>query len=327
MWKRIGIIVVSILVSGLLLWLTLRGVPVADVWAAAQTANPFWLAAAVVVGGVGIYTRGIRWRGLVDNRISRTKAFYIWGLIQLLNQLPMRLGEVARTVLAAREGIPIVTAATSIVVERLLDMLFVLILLLFAVSQAESVPPEVGQAAAVFAPLAVIGFVVLVIFARYPNMARRLLAWILARVKFLARFPLERLLDNALEGLRPLVELPRLAHALIWTVISWLSSYLVFYFAQLALGIPADLWLFPALSLPLVGFSVAIPVTVASLGPFQGAVRLAGQVIGVDIILATAFGFVVHGVTIVFYIITGLWGFLGLGVGWGDVMRTPPKSE
>jgi hypothetical protein len=49
------------------------------------------------------------------------------------NVLPLRLGEVARGYLAARElGIPIVTVLASIVVERLFDMLTLLALLLFA---------------------------------------------------------------------------------------------------------------------------------------------------------------------------------------------------
>ena len=52
------------------------------------------------------------------------------------NQLPFRLGEVARGVLATRRGVPlVVTSGTSIVVERLIDVLMLSLLIAATVSR------------------------------------------------------------------------------------------------------------------------------------------------------------------------------------------------
>lgn len=326
MAKRVAIIVGSLVMSAGFLWLALRDVPIAEVWASIQAANIWWVMAAVSVGVVGIYTRGIRWRGLVNNQVSLARAFYIVGIMSLLNILPMRLGEVARTVLAARERIPVITAATSIVVERLVDTLFVLLLLMVTVSQVESLPASVAQTAQLLGVLTVVGFAVLMTLARYPQTVRRLMHAITERVPLLSRLPLESLLDHALDGLTPLTDWRRFAHAFGWTVVSWVMSFLVFYFGQLALTTDSPPTV-AALSLPLAAFSVALPLTVAALGPFQGAVRIAGEAFGMAEVTATAMGFLVHGVTIAMYVITGIWGLMGLGVALADVMQRPADEQ
>jgi uncharacterized protein (TIRG00374 family) len=327
MWKRIGAILASLVVSGVFLWLAVRDVPVDEVMGSIRQANPLWMVLVVVVGLIGIYTRAIRWRGLVDNRLSQTRAFYIVGIMQLMNVLPLRMGEVARTVLAARERIPIVTTASSIVVERLLDMLFVLGMLSIVMTQADTLPASVSQTVVTFSVLAAIALVVLILLARYPKFARNILNAVQNRVPVLKRLPLETLLDNALDGLKPLVDMGRLTHAVVWTFVSWLCSWLMFYFSQLALGVPAGALAFPTLSLSLAAFSVAVPLTVGAVGPFQAAVKVAGDVFAVNAITATAMGFLVHGLTIIDYVISGTWGFLGMGVSFGEVTKTKEKPK
>jgi uncharacterized protein (TIRG00374 family) len=323
MWKRIAAFVGSLIVSGLFLWIALRDVPVAQVLESLQQANPWWALVGLVIGVGGIYTRAIRWRGLVDNRISTSRAYYIVGIMQLMNLLPLRLGEVARTVLAAREKLPIVTTASSIVVERLLDMVFVLIMLAAVLTQVDTLPnAESVQASIItFSALSVIAFVVLLAFARYPNTARNVLHFFTERLTFLQRLPLEKILDDLLMGLKPLTDWGRFAHAVFWTIISWIASYLVFYTSQLALGFPATQLYMPALGLSLAAFSVALPLTVAALGPFQIALRAAGQAFAFGEEISLALGFLVHGVTIGMYIVTGVWGFLGMGVALTDVIE------
>lgn len=325
MAKRIAFIIGSLLVSAFFLWLTLRGVPLAEVWDSIQDANIWWVLAAILMGAIGTYTRGIRWRGLVNNQVSVNRAFYIVGIMQMLNNLPMRLGEVARTVLAAREKIPVVTAATSIVVERLLDTLFVLIVLSLIVTRVETLPESITQTAPVFGVLAVVGLAVLIGLSRYPDFVRRILHAITDRLPFLQRLPLENLLDHALDGLRPLSDFGRFTHAAVWTLISWFFSYLVFYFVQLSLTPDANPY--PAvLSMPLAAFSMALPLTVAAIGPFQAAIMVAGQTFGIPQAVALANGFLTHGVNVMMYTITGIWGMFGLGVAIMDVMNQPANE-
>ena len=114
--RRWVIVAASVLVSALFLWLALRDVPLTEVVAGIQQAELPWVLLSFIGVVCGLAARAVRWRGLLDSRISLVHAFHILNITMLLNQLPLRAGEVARTLLATRSGVPIVTAATSIVV-------------------------------------------------------------------------------------------------------------------------------------------------------------------------------------------------------------------
>jgi hypothetical protein len=81
------------------------------------------------------------------------------------------------------------------------------------------------------------------------------------------------------------------------------------------------LWLLSALSVSMAALGVAIPVTVAGIGPFQGAVRLGGEILGMNAVLAATLGIVFHGVTLLGYAVFGVIGLLGLGMSLGDLMK------
>ncbi len=324
MWKRVAAFGVSVAVSAGFLWWALRDVPLSEVGASLQQANLLWMAVALAAGLTGIYTRGIRWRGLVNFQIDRRHAFYIVGIMMMLN-LFLRLGEVARTELARRQGVPVITGATSIVVERLLDTVLVLLVLVVAVVQVPNMPPNVaeriGQIAPLFALASVAAFAAMALLARFPSAARNILTWLTERLPILERLPLDDLLDHLLLGLRPLSDPARLAHAVGWTLISWTFSYIMFvctFYAFDITGFPTA-WLESGMAMSLASFSVALP-SVGAIGVFETAVILAGQAFGTPDALALAVGFTVHALTIVVYIITGLIGFTGMSVRVADVV-------
>ncbi|MCB9449888.1 MAG: flippase-like domain-containing protein [Anaerolineaceae bacterium] len=328
--RRYLIVIASVLVSGLFLWLALRTAPLTDIWANIQNANLLWIGIAFVSVTVGLYTRAIRWRGLVDDKIPTTRSFHILNITFLLNQLPLRAGEVARSLLATRENVPVLTAATSIVIERLLDTVLVVVWLALALTQVPDVPSEISVTAAAFGVAAVGAFVVLIIFARFPNLAHQSLHFAERILPFLKRLPLERLLDNVLDGLKPLTHWQRAAHAIIWTLISWSVSLFTFFALENALGIPAkspstDLFLMAVVAVTMASFSIAIPVSLASVGPFEGAVLLAGKALGMDDAVALSLGFVAHGITVSGYAVWGTIALMVMGVSLGDVLNAGNK--
>ena len=322
-----ALLAASLAVSALFLWLALRDVPLAEVGESIRQANIGWVLVSLVSIGLALYTRAIRWRGLLGNRIPLGRTFYILTVTFLVNQLPLRAGEIARSLLATRSGVPVVTAATSIIVERLLDTVMVVVLLALGLSRLPDAVPAATQVATLFGIAAIVAFLVMVLFARYPAFVHRLLEALEARIGLLRRLGLRRLVDHVLDGLQPLTDWRRAAHAVGWTVISWLVSLGTFYTLELAFNITSvDLVQMTLLSVTLASFSIAIPVSVAAIGPFEGAVRLAGEALRLDPVLATSLGFVFHGVTIVAYAILGTVGLLVLGVSLGDVMGGKPKS-
>lgn len=327
--RRWVLIVVSLLVSGAFLWLVLRDQPLDEVLANIQQANFLWIFVSFLSVGGALWTRGIRWRGLVGNRVSVSQGFYIFNVTMLFNQLPLRAGEVVRTLLATRYGVPMVTGAASIVVERLIDVLTVVLLIVFGLTRIPSAPPALTNAATFFGIAATVGFLTLILLARFPNLAHNLLIFLEKRLPFLVRLGLRKRLEELLDGLRPFTHWRSALHVILWTVIGWALSLFTLVSLGWAFDVQGiDLWLLSALSVSMAALGVAIPVTVAGIGPFQAGVILGGEILGMNSVVAASMGIVFHGVTLLAYAAFGVVGLLGLGVSFGDLMkRTDSTTE
>ena len=311
--KRLAVIAISIIVSAGSLLLILRGVPVADVADSIQKADSGQLLIAFLFVTLSLFTRGIRWWGLLGYRLPLIQASHIVNVMFLGNQLPLRMGEVARSLLAVRGGVPIVTSAASFVIERLVDMLAVVLMIAITVSQLPDVPPQVTQTAAVFGLLALSGFAALLILARVPESAHRILDRLLDLLPLLRRLPLKGMLDNLLAGLQPLTQIRPLVFCGVWTVIAWAMSFAAFYFLHRALGIQVNFVHSVPLGIALASLSIALPVSIAALGPFEAAIILTGQLVGMDHLAAISLGFLLHGITVFGYAVWGALGLLVLG--------------
>ncbi|MEO8611072.1 MAG: lysylphosphatidylglycerol synthase transmembrane domain-containing protein [Chloroflexota bacterium] len=341
--RRTLFIIASIVVSAVFLYLALRNVPISDILTRLKEANIFWIGVAFVLHALGQWTRAVRWSGLLDFKLPSMRAFHIINIGFLLNQLPLRAGEFARMVLATRSKVPLMTAATSVVLERMMDTLLVVILLVVTVSRLPSAPPEVTTTVKIFGIAVVVAFAVLVLFARFPALGHRVVGIVEGILPFLKRFNLTRLLDHVLDGLKPLTHWRSALHAIVWSLIAWAISTATVYALILSLGINniilvpgnngVDTLSLSILGLCLAALSIAIPVSVASIGIFESAVQIAGRAVGLSgtpALDATALslGFLFHGVNIFGYAIWGVIGLLVTGISLGDVMNAQkPDSE
>ena len=126
-WKA----VVGVSVSAFLIWWVLRGEDPREIVAQVSSANPWYFAAAILVGTAGFLVRALRWKVLLhplkaDTRLHSRFASVSIGFA-VNNVLPARLGEFARALaLSAVEPIPVSGTFGSLVVERFLDSIVLL---------------------------------------------------------------------------------------------------------------------------------------------------------------------------------------------------------
>lgn len=322
--RRMAMIAASIIISAGSLFLILRAAPVADVMNSIQQADPGQLLIAFVFVTLSLFTRGVRWWGLLGWRLPLIQTAHIVNVMFLGNQLPLRMGEVARSLLARRGGVPIVTAAASIVIERLADTLVVVLLIASVVSQLPDAPPEITRPASLFGLLALMGFAALLILARTPALAHRILDRLLTMLPFLRRLPLKTMLDNLLAGLQPLTQIRLLIFSGIWTGIAWAMTLASFYFLHQALGIQVNFAHSVPLGIALTALSIALPVSIAGLGPFELAVIATGQLVGMDDLAAVSLGFLFHGIAVLGYAVWGVLGLLALGIAPAATFKIEP---
>lgn len=253
--------------------------------------------------------RSIRWRILLASEIGLTDVFAITNIGYLVsNVLPFRLGDPARAVAIGLTGKVRTSAALStVVVERVLDMLMVVLLLAFTL-------PFVGQAgwtrdAGVFGgAAAVTALAVLVVLAHGPSWCERALGRILAAVPRIDRERWMGTLAGLLDGLVALRSVRSAIGLLVWSLVTWASS-VAFYFAVLRAFVERPSLIQASFLTCAVGLSVALPSSPGALGVFQVAARYALQLpFGVPAGTATATAFAAHALMYVSMCLLGLIG-------------------
>jgi glycosyltransferase 2 family protein len=250
-----------------------------------------------------------------------------------------RAGEVVRPYLIGRRhGIRISAAFASIILERLVDLITVLILFglylyVLPAPAAQTRGPllrvlKVGGGAAALAALAVLG--VLVAFHLHAERALavlgRLLRWLPARLAT----PLEQMLRSFGEGLAVLKAPPgHLLAILAQSFVVWLSIAAGFYWNNRAFGLDLPFQSsFLLISFLTVGVAVPTP---GMVGGFHESYLLAlTQAYGVDKEVAAAAGIAGHALTNLPILILGL-ALLGReGLTLGKVARMTehaPKED
>ena len=319
---RIGLL--GVVVSALALSFILSQVDLSLLGAALVRARYGYLLPTVVFLLVGLVTRAIRWRVLLSAILPLGRSFNVINVAYLVNGiLPLRIGEVARVFLATRAEppVPALQAASTIIVERVLDLLAVVVLLGLALG-AVPVPAALRLAGIAIAPVALLGFLALIFLAGRRILAQRLLAFVMVRMRGLRQFDVAVWLDQFLDGLSPLTKSHALFQALLWTAISWGFSVVAGYFVMLAFYERGD-WAVTALYIAAAALSIALPAVPGNIGTYEASILLAMQAFGYDVFSGTALAFAVtvHGVNVGVHTVTGVVGLLQEGITLGQLSQ------
>jgi uncharacterized protein (TIRG00374 family) len=323
--KRWGLLLVGFIISlGAMAYLV-RG-DIQTLRSEAEGGRYEYVAPTLILFVAALVTRGIRWRVLLGGKTSAWHAFHIMNIGYMLNNLPLRVGELARAWLTTRldPPIPFFTAFSSITVERLLDVFSVLVILALSLVFLP-VPTEMSLTGAAFGLISLIAGGVLVYFSQRREVPHRLVGGAQKLLPPLGRLKLSDWLDHFLDGLLPLSN-PRLRwQALFWTFISWTLSVAVGYLLMFVFFDRAH-FAGILLTIFLLSMAVAIPAMPGSFGVFEGAAVAGLWIAGViastaapDNAPALAFAVLLHLITIVGYILLGLFGLWAEGTTLGQV--------
>jgi len=263
----------GIAVSGLCLYVALRGTEWDKVARALEQARLEWVLASVAVTLVSFLVRTERWRillrpiGAVPFMPALSATAIGFGATMIL---PFRLGEIIRpALLARRERLPLTPTISSIVLERMFDMLVVISCFLVALLIYPELPPEQRRLAYLAAPLAVAGFVLLIVVQRRRDLAERVLDAVLARLPERAAGMLRGIAAGLLDGLEGLGDPATVVRVIFMSVSLWAILSLQFACGLLALGIDVPLLAGGLLTMVAVAFSVFLPQAPGFVGTWQ----------------------------------------------------------
>jgi glycosyltransferase 2 family protein len=289
-------------------YIALSGIKPAAAWHALKTCDYWWLLPALVAFGLGNVARTMRWRSLFapgrrpppgpTGDAMMVGYFYN-------NILPARAGEAVRVVvLTQRSAAPPVEIVGTVVLERLFDVLAILVVF-FA---AEPWLPQVswfGPAAAAAAVLAVgIAFAAAVL-AIYGDRPLRLLLRPLGRLPMFSGERLDRTVAELAHGLSGLRDIRVAGEAFMWTILAWMASSLCAYLVSLAFALHLP-FAAGVLVTVAIGFGMILPAAPAAVGVFEGAVLIALSAYGIPHSAALPYALVLHAVNFVPFIVIGV---------------------
>jgi glycosyltransferase 2 family protein len=326
--KRWSNFILGALISAVTLVYALSGQDFSKIGAELANANYWWLIPTYAISVLGLGFRGMRWRTLLSGRAPWRRLFNIMNVGYFLNAfLPLRLGEVGRSFLLMRlkPPIPLLTGLSSIVVERLIDLLSVVCLVLLAIALAP-IGQEFQRGAMISGGIGIAGIFALALLAN-----RRAWAHGLLNNVFLRLFPFARrlnpaaLLDKILDGFALLSSVRQTAAAVLWTALAWATSVIAGYWIMLAFY-PQASWQAALLVISAGSIAIALPAVPGSVGPFEAAVivglQAAGMVGGGNTSeRAFAFAVVLHMMNVSLYAVSGMIGLFAEKVSFQEVLQ------
>jgi glycosyltransferase 2 family protein len=290
------------------MYLAVRGVDIDDAADALRESDLIWLVPAIPVFAAGIVLRGVRWWALYDADQRPPLRAVMYALLVgyfFNNILPARAGEAARVIaLHSRAQTPRAETIATVVVERVYDILALLLILLCTYPWL----PEISwlrNAAILGGVVTVLLAVLIVLIVRYDA---RAVHWLLSPLRRIKRAGVaERVEVAAVNATRGLVALrdPRVAfRGLALTIASWVVLAISFWILMDAFHL--DLPLAAAiLVIVAINLSLVLPSSPAALGVFEAATIIALNAFDVPHADALSYALVLHLLNLVPFLLIG----------------------
>lgn len=308
-WLGIGISVV-------LIFFLFRGVDYHKLWDASSRANLYLWIPAFLIQYLLMLIRALRWQYLMGHiKKIRVRSLFSATTIGFManNLLPARMGEFVRAyVIGEKEGVSVTSSFATIVVERLFDIVAVLLMtvsvfLLFELPGGVAEVKNTVRGGAIALLIISITLVVfLFLLIRYREKALSILKI------FLRPFP-ERVQEQAIlfinslaSGLEIVKDAPALIMVSIYSAMNWVVSAIPIYIITLSFGFTLP-FSSALLILVLLAFAVSVPSSPGYVGPFHYAIYLGLGFYGIGKEEAIGMAIVMHLAQFVPLVVLGLF--------------------
>lgn len=292
----------GLVISAGALYLALRGVHWGEVGDAIGGADLLLIltAAGLLIATLGL--RAVRWRVLLYS-VPGLRLWHLFGSLNvgyfMNNVLPFQVGELGRAyMLSELASISTMRSLSTVVVERVVDVLTLLLFLLL-LAPFVPIPVEARIPAILLALAAIAAALALVAASQRRGPVLSIIERLLSLAPAGSRPKLRQMADNAVGGFAVLAN-PRMGLTVaLLSVVAWTAIGLVYYLAFQAFGIELG---FEAALLVVVAttFGFLFPSSPGSFGVYHAiAIATLTGVFDIDKNIAISYALVVH---LVFYV-------------------------
>ena len=319
--KRI-LIGIGLLISLVMLFLTFRDLQPEQFWNTLRHVDlPLMLLAALVYF-LAVAVISLRWQFLLRavQHIPLHSLTRIVAIGYMGNTVyPLRAGEALRAWLLRRgHQVPLARAATTILIERVLDGLVMLTFVLLGLLLVDVQSPEAKAIATVTAPLFIGAMLIFFILAAQANRLRQLVKLL---HKLLPQKPaavISGISEDILVGLEGLRSPLDLLGAVVSSFLTWAIEAAVYWIVMAAFGLELSYPL-ALLMIGAVNLAGLIPASPGQIGVFEFVISAILIAVGIPAATAAAYAVLVHIVVALPVTVAGFGFLVYQGMGWADI--------
>lgn len=321
----------------LLLYFAFRGVKFKDLIKDVLSANYWWVLLSLSINVLSLFIRAARWNLLIEplgKKPSIKYAFHSVVFGYFTNYAAPRLGEVLRcAALSKSEKVPFNSLIGTVVVERTIDLLTVIVLTftvfflninLFGKFINENI---LGGLSSKVSGLSGFGFIFLILIVLFIIVLFLIIknhSWLL-KFKFYAKTI--DFLKGILEGFKTIFKLKKTGWFFAYTILLWTAYFSMAYVLFFSIPYTSNLTPVDGLFILVVAsLAMAIPAN-GGIGAFHWAISLALTIYGLTKEQGLVYATLSHGAQTALFLVLGVISLLVLSIKNKDLLKNDFSAE
>jgi len=289
-------IIIGCIISGIFMFLAVRGINFSEVIRSFRSANYLYAVPILLIVLLVLFFRSYRWGIILEPRIKYPQwpLFIITAIgFMTISILPARLGEFTRPFLVKQKsGIRISSTMATIVVERVFDLLTLMVVLGMVILTIP-LPPEIFKAGLIILIIVLAIFVLLLLLVGKKELSLKILNVIFDKLPGQVGGFIKNQLHAFIEGLEILPDVKKTLYVAFLSAIIWgllaLSCYLMFF----AFGFKLSLINAFALTV-IIAIGVMLPAAPGFVGNYHYACVLGLKFFGINEAEALSYAIALH---------------------------------
>ncbi|KPJ56427.1 MAG: hypothetical protein AMJ42_05320 [Deltaproteobacteria bacterium DG_8] len=303
-------VILGLLVGSLFIWLAFRGTDIEGIKSSFKAANYLYLIPIVFLTIIILMLRSYRWGVILEplEKIDQWSLFSITAVgFMAIVLLPVRMGELARPYLISQKStIKMGSSLATVVVERIFDMLTLLMVLLLILMMVK-LPAWIFRSVCSILLIVIPLFLVLIFLAVKREVSVKSIDRIIGKLPKTLSSRLMRSLHSFLDGLQILPDLKKTFYLaslslLIWSLVG-LSTYILFLSFESMLGLSLAA---AYVVLVITALGVTLPTAPGFIGNYHFSCVLALSLFGIPKTDALTFAILLNFIQVMVTITLGL---------------------
>jgi hypothetical protein len=301
-------IFVGILLSIILVYLSVRGINISDTIDYFKNIQWLPVAAFIIIILFMQFLRSYRW-GVILKPLQKIDQLTLFSVTSVgflaIAAIPARLGELARPYLISKKSsVRFSSAFGTIIIERALDslaVLFIMIIALFFVN----LPSWMIKSAIIFLIITLIFISCIVALIWQRERSLNILNKLLNKLPSKLTLKIEKIIHHLIDGFAIITDIKMLLYLFFLSAFIWFIDVLAIYMLFLAFGFKLPVLASVVLMVILIA-GIAIPAAPGYIGNWHFACILGLSIFGVAKPEAFSFALVYHFLSIVIVIVLGI---------------------